>query len=163
MKKLTLALFLIAAFCLVAVSPVVADATTNPNNAGINSTSPFWFKDYTPSSGKTLAAVFTIPTITPDSGKTLAGVFTVSVMLLPHPGRLWLRHLQDQHTPRHPGRPLPLYLRHQRTSHQLQRLWQLHYPRRYSQVIRLPLVELPTFRHCKSIPFNLLRVEKNLF
>jgi hypothetical protein len=78
MKKLTLALFLIAAFCLVAVSPVVADASTNPANAGINSTSPFWFKDYTPSSGKTLAAVFTAPTYKPSSAKTLDLVFTAS-------------------------------------------------------------------------------------
>ena len=77
MKKLTFALFLIVAFCLVAVvSPVVADASTNPANAGINSTSPFWFKDYTPASGKTLAAVFTAPTYIPASGKTLAAVFT---------------------------------------------------------------------------------------
>lgn len=72
MKKLTLVLFLVAAFCLiVAVSPVSADASANPANAGINSTSPFWFKDITPSSAKTLDAAFTAPAYKPLAGTTL--------------------------------------------------------------------------------------------
>jgi hypothetical protein len=53
MKKMTLVLFLVVAFCLIAtVSPVAAAVTnTNPANKGINSTSPFWFPDYNPSTG----------------------------------------------------------------------------------------------------------------
>ena len=76
MKKLFVALVLVAAFCMIAVSPVVADANENPANLGINSSNPFWFPDYVPSSGKTLDAVFKAPAYTPSSGKTLDAVFT---------------------------------------------------------------------------------------
>ena len=77
MKKLFVALVLVAAFCMIAVSPVVADPNKNPANLGINSTNPFWFPDYVPSSGKTLENAFKIPAYTPSSGKTLDAVFTM--------------------------------------------------------------------------------------
>ena len=75
MKKIALSILLVAALCLVAlVAPV--SAATNPANAGLNKTSPFWFPDMTYSSGKTLAAALPTPTamnkLTGLSGKTVA-------------------------------------------------------------------------------------------
>ena len=76
MKKLFVALLLVAAFCVIAVSPAVADPNKNPANLGINSSNPFWFPDYVPSTGGTLDNAFKIPAYTPSSGKTLDAVFT---------------------------------------------------------------------------------------
>ena len=77
MKKSFVALLLVTAFCLIAVSPVIANPNANMAALGINSTSPFWIPNYVPSSSKTLDAAFTVPAVTPSSGKTLAAVFTI--------------------------------------------------------------------------------------
>jgi len=77
MKKLFVALVLFAAFCMIAVSPAFADPNTNPANQGINSSSPFWFPDYTPSIGGTLSTDFNVPAYKPSIGGTLSTAFNI--------------------------------------------------------------------------------------
>ena len=77
MKKLFVALVLVAALCLIAVSPAVADPNKNWANQGINTTSPFWFKDYVTSGGKTLENAFN-RTVFPNNGSVNLGSYTTS-------------------------------------------------------------------------------------
>jgi hypothetical protein len=95
MKKMTLALLLIAAFCLFAVSPVMAytyTTVTDPYKPSGNVTAKYTFgvagknvvsfptATYKPSIAPTLDKTFTAPTYTPSSAKTLTTVFTVPAM-----------------------------------------------------------------------------------
>jgi hypothetical protein len=94
MKKVTLALVLIAAFCLFAVSPVMAytwSTTTDPYKAS-NVTAKYTFgtagknavsfptATYKPTIAPTLDKTFTFPAYTPSSAKTLTAVLTVPAM-----------------------------------------------------------------------------------
>jgi len=91
MKKLTLALVLIAALCLLAVSPVMAYTwpTTTDAYAAKNVTAKYNFATntvtfptatYKPSIAPTLDKTFILPTYTPSSAKTLTAAFTVPAM-----------------------------------------------------------------------------------
>ena len=94
MKKLFVALLLIAAFCTIAVSPVLASPSTNPTIKAVDSANPFWLPDYVPitggtwdggfnrttyvtSTGKPLANAFNITPFTPSKGGTLANAFII--------------------------------------------------------------------------------------
>jgi hypothetical protein len=92
MKKMTLALLLIAAFCLLAVSPVLA-ATTDPfSPAAGNVTAKFMYgiagknavsftgDTYKPSIAATLDKAFTAPAYKPSIAATLDKAFTVPKM-----------------------------------------------------------------------------------
>jgi len=92
MKKMTLALLLIAAFCLLAVSPVLA-ATTDPfSPAAGNVTAKFMYgiagknavsftgDTYKPSIAATLDQAFTASAYKPSIAKTLDLTFAVPAM-----------------------------------------------------------------------------------
>jgi len=87
MKKLTLALLLIVALCMMAVTPVLAaDPYTNSVGnvsakfiygiSGKNVVS-FPTATYRPSIAKTLDTTFALPTYVPSIAKTTTAVFTV--------------------------------------------------------------------------------------
>jgi hypothetical protein len=89
MKKLTLALVLIAAFCLFAVSPVVAAVTDPFAPAAGNITAKYSLNTnavsfptatYKPSIDKTLDKAFTALAYKPSIDKTLDKVFLVPAM-----------------------------------------------------------------------------------